>query len=241
MKLTISIFAAIAIFFVLGVTHAQTPPNEMDRGTSVTFSMTDIGNAMTPEERTEFQEMRRQLKVLQERGRGEREPVLREAYAEKFARLKDEFDKKFDRYAGINGQSVMVYGEPTPGASEIMAIVIAARESGGDGILYPHWARTYAGNNSQTGETIWGPLVGSNQAPGGSGNNGPSYPAGPEVRARIGYNPGQLDPIDPTVVSPGKCGAVPEDWDYAKNGEPECGCYELVFGVAENCGWSGKR
>ena len=241
MKPRISIFAALALICALGTAHSQTPRNEMDQPTSVTFTMADIGNAMTSEERREFQEMRRQLKVLQERGRGEREPVLREAYAEKFARLKDEFDQEYSRYAGINGQSVMVYGKPTPSTSEIMAIVIAARESGGDGILYPHWARTYAGNNENTGEAIFGPLVGSNEPPGGSGDYVPGIPAGPEARARIRYNPGRLDPIDPTVASPGKCGAVPENWDYAKRGEPECGCFQNTFGVAETCGWSGKR
>ena len=62
MKLTISIFAALALICALGTAHAQTPRNEMDRPTSVTFTMADIGNAMTSEERTEFQEMRRQLK-----------------------------------------------------------------------------------------------------------------------------------------------------------------------------------
>lgn len=202
--------------------RAQTPKNELFIGAQVTISLSDVKNAMTPSERQKFEELERDFKDLQDASRGETRRAVLNANRAGLRQLAEQRDNDFALYRGLTNQSMMVYGSPKPSVAEVLAIVVSARRSGGDGQLYPHWDRT-----------LNGPVVGLDTPP-GSDEGG--IPAGPERGGRIIFSDTDqtIIPDEGQISDVSKCGPRPN----RVSAQQICRCHQGVFGAGAHCFWS---
>ena len=147
-------------------------------GQQVTIGKAHLEESMTPAEIEELEETNRVLDELKAFGkRLKRDDPERAAIANLYNRRIEQRNQKFAHLRGLNGQTVLGYGSPSPTASEIVVIVIRERLLGdGTGILYPHWERTRDGA-----------VIGRTTAPRYDVVEGESFPAGDEVRAEIRF------------------------------------------------------
>ncbi|MEO0422768.1 MAG: hypothetical protein AAF184_10560 [Pseudomonadota bacterium] len=200
------LLASLVVTAMAALSHATTPTNAMLQASSLTISPGDVQAAMTPQERQRFDELNRKYRAHQQQVRAISDPDVAATIREKLEQLKDQRDREFRVFRGLGNQTVQTYGRPPPTAAEILAIVIGARRSGGDGVLYPHWERAVRLVNN---EVLNGSVRGSNSPP-ESGSSG--IPAGPEVRAPIRFQDGAAVNTNPVWNADGqKCGPRPAD------------------------------
>ncbi len=204
----------------IGQSRAQTPQMPEYEGVSVTFTLGDVLNAMTPSERTEFQELRLKMKRnMASQKQIADDPDSVAALESRLTALKEEFESKFGFLRGIKDETVTVYGSPLPSKQEIMDRLVYGRTAGGDPTLYPHWYRTGLGE-----------MIGSNTRP--EHESGP--PAGETHELFI---PGESLPIpveqsDRDTSCEAQAGPRPTDRNY----ELRCKCTDGAFGI-DSCWW----
>jgi len=153
----------------------RTPPNLAIEGINASFNKDDILAAMSPSERRDFKQRRKELKELQENGRAlpKDSPGRKIILASIREKMKD-FNERYDVFRGFNGTTITLWGDPPPSKTDIIMITVMERRTGaGAGLVYPHWERRSDGA-----------IVGSFDPPNGE-VTGESYPAGPTVGGHI--------------------------------------------------------
>lgn len=222
-SILIATFLVVSPIVSLATSQTVYEVPEVER--QVTITRADLESFLTEAEIAELSEYNDTLRAHAEYGRSlPRGSKARADAVEMHEATKRERDEKFGHLRGLRGETIIAHGMPPPTGAEIVSQIAYQRLTGnGSGILQPHWVREPAGG-----------IYGSPTPPKLDEAEGDGFVIpGAEVRASV-----RLRDRPDTEGTDNSCGPIPEDWNYASRGDPQCKCFEnaTVMGVTP-CNW----